>query len=86
MGRQEFAEFLDRNVLALANRFRRSEDASVEIENALDSFYHRLIASLPSLTYEKVENLGTDKIDLGVNLSYVFVPFIILLIIILSGG
>ena len=74
---------MDSWVQYLAARGRASPGASVRIEEQADKFFHNGLTYLPTLIFNWLVPLKTEKSQLAWNLTYILVPFIILLLTIL---
>jgi multicomponent Na+:H+ antiporter subunit D len=70
-------------LLYLAARGRATPRTSVKIEKQMDNFFHSALTFLPTLIFNWLRPLKTEISQLAWNLTYILVPFIILLLIIL---
>jgi len=70
-------------VLTLAARGQATPGTSVKIEKQMDNFFHSALTFLPTLIFNWLRPLKTEISQLAWNLTYILVPFIILLLIIL---
>ncbi len=73
-------------VLYLAARGRATPRASVQIEKQMDKFFHNKLTFLPILIFNWLRPFKTEISQLGWNLTYILVAFIILLLTILVLG
>jgi len=74
---------MDSWVLYLTARGRATPGASVQIEKQMDKFFHSALTFLPTLIFNWLRPFNTEISQLAWNLTYILIPFIILLLTIL---
>ena len=80
---KSIGRLMESMVLYLAARGRTAPPASVRIEKQMDKFFHSALSFLPTLIFNWLTPLKTEISQLAWNLTYILVPFIILLLTIL---
>jgi len=63
--------------------FKSAPSRSVEIEKRMDWIFHTLLVGLPERVSQVVQPLKTEKSELSWNVTYILIPFILLLLAIL---
>ena len=80
---KRFFEFLDHCVMSAVGVFKSSPRWAVTTENSADKLFHIRLASIPDIIYTWTRYLKTEIKQLSLNLTYILVPFILLLFILL---
>lgn len=76
-------EFLDRCVMSAVGILKSSPRWAVTTENGADKLFHTRFASIPGIIYSWTRYLKTEIKQLSFNLTYILIPFIFLLFIML---
>jgi multicomponent Na+:H+ antiporter subunit D len=80
---KHFGEMMASLVSGIVNRARSMTGGSVRVENRLDNFINGGLANLPLRIFKFLSPLKTEISQLAWNITYIIIPFIFLLFILL---
>ena len=80
---KRFFDFLDRSVMRAVGVLKSSSQWAVTSEKGVDRFFHVGLTSIPDIIYTWTTYFKTEIKQLSLNLTYILIPFIILLFIML---
>jgi multicomponent Na+:H+ antiporter subunit D len=80
---KHFGEMMASLISGIVNRARSMTGGSVRVENRLDNFINGGLANLPLRIFKFLSPLKTEISQLAWNITYIIIPFIFLLFILL---